>query len=228
MSAGILRWPSKQHQLQDDFESFVNVVVYVAFRYLQTPLLDKDLGEWMDGVFNGAKCAGNKRDFFARPKASLGSSIDFPSSPPLANWLTKACQLTAEWQQSPSAEVTRSTVNGRTVMLLDNPGPVPDNVAFHSHKALLDLWDEALNPDKWINVSDTGAVDRLPGYDAVPATDRVVHLAQTHQNSVTASSSKRKSPEPESDGMEDAQGSQHSKRQKTIPPARKKNTKQGY
>lgn len=52
MSAALLEDPTRDSTLQDDLESFLHVLIYAALRYLEHPLTQDDLADFMKQYFD--------------------------------------------------------------------------------------------------------------------------------------------------------------------------------
>lgn len=157
MSVNLCEFRRKVHQLQDDLEAFVHVVLYTAFRYVQTPMQGGDLKQFLQDVYRD-ESSTKKRELLTCPEKTFTQPIVFPNSPPLTKWVSKACEYGKQWIQSPFTEITIDEDGTH----LAHPGTVPSDIAFCNHHALADLWRKILADEDWTGVAQIAANDNTP------------------------------------------------------------------
>ena len=160
LSAQLGKYPTKRHQLQDDLESFVHVVMYTTLRYMKNDYDLKELSENMERIYE--KDAEHKLLLFSKGLTSymtMTGELVLPYAASIVLWVEGACGYVKEWLDCPYSVVKK---NQKTQTLsLVNPGPVPDSIRLHSHDALLRLWNSQLAPDLWKKVLPVSPCDNL-------------------------------------------------------------------
>ena len=154
MSTRLCQFGRKKHQLQDDLESFVHVVMYTALRYMRNNYWRDILQESMQ-IYNEG---GSSK--FAMFFDGLVLQLDLPDAPPLVRWIEKACDLGKEWLLSQYSKVRPNNRETDPTILLESD-PVPETIGFHDHKALLELWKLTLDSEDWNKVTPHQAHDNL-------------------------------------------------------------------
>lgn len=182
MSCALIDCEGKRHQLQDDLESFIYVVLYLAFRYLQTPSTKDTLRKFMDGIFNNPEAGPAKYTFFIRRTTIHNFRVAFSTSPPMLAWYRTASKYAAEWLLSDYSQMASNDSNDGKLEFV-NPGKVPSTIMFHDHHALLALWEDQLKEEAWKYLEedgapeDVGAFDHLPGFDTYTSIHNPVFRA---------------------------------------------------
>ncbi|KAK0233952.1 hypothetical protein IW262DRAFT_1452502 [Armillaria fumosa] len=155
MSIGLLRDRKKQHLPQDDFESFIYVMLYHGLRYLRHSKVGPGLRDTIASIFDdgtdngdGTWSGGNgKASMTLKDKGNLGVNFRFDCGP-INQWIQEALLAIGEWrnystQGEPSPK--SSLIPGRSV------APAIDlaTVVFRDHNDLKLLWKGALHMDGW-------------------------------------------------------------------------------
>lgn len=165
MSCRLIQFPTKLHQLQDDLESFVHVVMYTVLRYHHTGLAAGSLGNMLHDCYNYKYSHYAKAAILQSPKIFEGEELHFPG--PLALWVTEACQMAAEWLGCDNSKVKKIPDLGDAAKLvvalvIDPRVVVNPSTKFSSHKALSDMWLAVLKDPAWVTVPDEAAQDLVP------------------------------------------------------------------
>ncbi|KAJ7589507.1 hypothetical protein C8J56DRAFT_826732 [Mycena floridula] len=141
MSTRLNNHTNKRHQLQDDLESFLHVVMYTAFRYLDTDTEPVILRKFIDKVYNSR--FNLKQLFFEDSEDVFEKEVVFKDSPTITSWVLEACSFASEWLRCPASKF-RSSGRDTGFKNPDAASNVPDNIRFHNHDALNDLWTSHL------------------------------------------------------------------------------------
>ena len=148
----------KKHQLQDDLESFVHVVMYTTLRYMRSNYSQAKLQQNIAKIYDEG--ANEKFAVFSKGLAKyMLSPLVLPDALPLVNWIETACLLGKEWLSSKYSEVI-SDPRTEIITPLES-GPVPESIGFHDHTALLELWKSTLDSEDWNKVTPQPAHDNL-------------------------------------------------------------------
>ena len=158
LSTRLCRFGRKKHQLQDDLESFVHVVMYTTLRYMRNKYTQAQLQQGMKSLYDESS---NQKPamFLDGLDQHMGSELVLPDAPPLVRWIAMACDLVKEWLSSTYSKVSIDTRTQATILLAS--GPVPDTIRFHDHTALLELWKSTLDSEDWNKVTPQPAHDNL-------------------------------------------------------------------
>ncbi|KAJ7589487.1 hypothetical protein C8J56DRAFT_784999 [Mycena floridula] len=141
MSTRLNKHTNKRHQLQDDLESFLHVVMYTAFRYLDTDTESAILRKFIDDVYNSRR--NYKQLFFDHPDDVFDKKVIFKDSPAITSWVLEACSYASEWLSCPASKF-RSSGCETGFPHPDAASNVPDDIRFHNHDALDALWTSHL------------------------------------------------------------------------------------
>ncbi|KAK0434022.1 hypothetical protein EV421DRAFT_1842230 [Armillaria borealis] len=155
MSIGLLRDRKKQHLPQDDFESFIYVMLYHGLRYLRHSKVGPGLRDTIASIFDDAIDNGDgtwsggsgKASVTLEDKGHLGVNFRFDCDP-INEWIEEALLAIGEWRTySTQQEASRksSLIPGRPV------APAIDlaTVVFRDHNDLKLLWKGALRMAGW-------------------------------------------------------------------------------
>ena len=185
LSTRLCQFGRKKHQLQDDLESFVHVVMYTTLRYMRNEYSQATLQKHMKSIYDEGRYA--KYTTFGDGLAPfMGSKLVLLDAPPLVRWIEMACDLVKEWLLSSYSKVSVDTSTEATILL--ESGPVPDTIRFHDHTALLELWKSTLDSEDWNKLTPQLAHDNL----ADPSESAVtVQSDESFDNLTTTTSRKR-------------------------------------
>ncbi|KAK0466195.1 uncharacterized protein EV420DRAFT_1326591 [Desarmillaria tabescens] len=149
MSIGLLRDRTKIHELQDDFESFVYVMLYHGLRYLRHSKVGSGLQFTMDRIFDsivdngdGTWSGGDAKTSLAYEMGPLGVDFRFDSIP-LTAWIHRALAGIGEWRHSLTQKALFKALGGAP------PITNPSALLFRDHTELKGLWKWALDMDSW-------------------------------------------------------------------------------
>ncbi|PBK76458.1 hypothetical protein ARMSODRAFT_1078588 [Armillaria solidipes] len=151
MSIGLLRDRKKQHLPQDDFESFIYVMLYHGLRYLRHSKVGPGLRDTIASIFDdgtdngdGTWSGGNgKASVALKDKGNLGVNFRFDCGP-LDAWMKRALLAIGEWRNFTTPEDLSDDPFKRV------PAPIdPKTLLFRDHTDLKTLWDWALLKDGW-------------------------------------------------------------------------------
>ena len=158
LSAMLCHVPRKKHQLQDDLESFIHVVMYTALRYMHNTYSQQVLADQIETLYNSARPHKTVMLFFG---LACFVCIPFvlPDAPPLVKWIEQACMFGRQWLESPHSLATTDPITEKTT--LEMPGPVPTDISLHNHDAMLQLWKSALESEDWAMTTPHPACDNL-------------------------------------------------------------------
>lgn len=146
------------HKIQDDMESFVNVVLYHGLRYLDHTnkprvqwLLSKVFEEYQVDEFDGTITGGYSKavifrapDFFFRPK------LHFTNNRPLTIWLKSALPAIGQWHEYKNKIAVKGTCwespkrLGRPVREMNE-----SSMVLRDHDYLCEVWEAALDNPNW-------------------------------------------------------------------------------
>ncbi|KAK0481387.1 hypothetical protein IW261DRAFT_1592568 [Armillaria novae-zelandiae] len=155
MSIGLLRDRKKEHLPQDDFESFIYVMLYHGLRYLRHSKVGPGLRDMIASIFDdgtdngdGTWSGGNgKASMALKDKGNLGVNFRFDCGP-INQWVQEALLAIGEWRNfSTQGELSpkSSLIPGRSVAPAINLA----TVVFRDHNDLKLLWNGALHMDGW-------------------------------------------------------------------------------
>ncbi|KAK0209045.1 hypothetical protein DFS33DRAFT_497825 [Desarmillaria ectypa] len=151
MSIGLLRDRKKKHEPQDDFESFIYVMLYHGLCYLRHRKVGPGLRDTVALIFDdnvdngdGTWSGGNvKAALTHRDKGVLGVNFRFDSGP--FNALMKeALAAIGEWRDFLTPEEPSDAPVRRVAPAID-----PATLLFRDHTDLKSLWKWVLDMDKW-------------------------------------------------------------------------------
>ncbi|KAK0209060.1 hypothetical protein DFS33DRAFT_1415225 [Desarmillaria ectypa] len=150
MSIGLLRDRTKKHEPQDDFESFIYVMLYHGLRYLRHSKVGPGLQNTMARIFDdsvdngdGTWSGGDAKTALAHDMGPLGVNFRFECHP-FTNWIEAALEAIAEWNTILASQLRSSTKRGRSKPAMDRTIAV-----FRDHQQLKLLWEEVLDMDGW-------------------------------------------------------------------------------
>jgi hypothetical protein len=154
----------KLHQLQDDLESFVHVLVYTSLRYCRSNLDEEVLRNIFARAFGPYDCSGYKFYFYMDPEQWFKTQLEFIELGPLTDWVQKAMRHVEEWTRSPYAKMKTGPAASKELVELQFPyraiydieDPIAISTPFRSHAALKNLWKDCLDSD-WGSLNDTRA-----------------------------------------------------------------------
>lgn len=187
MSIGLLRDRKKQHLPQDDFESFIYVMLYHGLRYLHHSKVGPGLRDTIASIFDDAIDNGDgtwsggsgKVSVTQEDKGHLGDNFRFDCDP-ISEWMQEALLAIGEWRTystKRAASRKSSLIPGRHV------APAIDlaTVVFRDHNDLKLLWKGALSMDGW------------PSNDAAKYQLEPKGTKRTHQDDAQPPKKKQKS-----------------------------------
>ncbi|KAK0481366.1 hypothetical protein IW261DRAFT_1592552 [Armillaria novae-zelandiae] len=141
MSIRLLRDRTKKHSPQDDFESFVYVMLFHGLRYLRHNELGPDLPNIISifdaGIYvrNGMR-GGAGKGALVHGVGALAEDFRFESDP-FDNWIKSALDMISAWQ------------NHLSPRLLVSSKPTADTPAFTNHDGLRLHWEKLLAMEGW-------------------------------------------------------------------------------
>ncbi len=154
MSIALLRNRNKKHAVQDDFESFIYVMLYHGLRYLAHNQPRSGLRSIMTSIFDGGINVGNGQWHGGTVKTALARDLD-PLRPdfqfnctPFDLWITEMLSAIDQWigvlKARKRTQPDDSAVNS-------NVDPTTDakKVMFHDHSRLDSFWKKVLGMDGW-------------------------------------------------------------------------------
>ena len=158
LSTMLCRVPRKKHQLQDDLESFIHVVMYTALRYMRNTYSQEVLASQMEALYDDVR--PDKFYMFSLGLAGFVSSpFVLTDAPPLVKWIEQACMFARQWLVSPYSQATIDPKTQKTMLVM--PGPVPTDISLHNHDAMMQLWKSALESEDWAMTIPHPACDNL-------------------------------------------------------------------
>lgn len=207
MSTLLLQQPRKLHDVQDDIESFVNVVLYHSLRYLDHSRKSFS-GQILSSVFddyqvqpNGTITGGDQKwSLYHTPVVHLKNGFRFHNNRPLTNWVYKARIAVQEWQlfvvqpkfdEAPAMDGEESDALEALADDAQENDPLlrgdlmsTEHLYFHDHTKLSQMWHAILNRPDWPNNDE--ASDNLPPRTkipiATPKTTSQAAAANSHQS----------------------------------------------
>ena len=185
LSAMLCHVPRKKHQLQDDLESFIHVVMYTALRYMRNTYSQQVLANQMEALYDNAKPHKPSMFFFGLADF-MSSPFVLPDAPPLVKWIEEVCVFANQWLVCPYSRATIDPITQKTMLVM--PGPVPTDISLHNHDAMLQLWKSALESEDWVMTTPHPACDNL-----AKAEEKTVSLPLPSSASAIAVQSEKKS-----------------------------------
>jgi hypothetical protein len=183
MSIKISGHRKKLHQLQDDLESFVHVLVYTSLRYCQSNINEAPLRRIFTKAFGPYDCSADKYHLYMDPDEWFKIELRFSGLMPLTDWIVKAMRHVQEWTRSPYAkmklpdgptgadELDESARPYRSIYQASDDTTTPE---FRNHAALKNLWEECLQKERW-----KGLDDRRAAHDNFSKGDALASQPQT-------------------------------------------------
>ncbi|KAG7448788.1 uncharacterized protein BT62DRAFT_992758 [Guyanagaster necrorhizus] len=151
MSIGLLRNRNKKHEAQDDFESFIYVMLHHGLRYMTHSAVGPGLRNIISSIFDIAIDVGNGQWVGALGKGALVHGLgplpqDFHfACGPFNQWIKHTIHAIKQWQTAQAQQPEVSAVALDTEPAIDlNKKPV-----FHDHSRLRDFWQAVLEMDGW-------------------------------------------------------------------------------
>ncbi|KAK0481365.1 hypothetical protein IW261DRAFT_1070655 [Armillaria novae-zelandiae] len=167
MSIRLLRDRTKKHSPQDDFESFVYVMLFHGLRYLRHNELGPDLPKIISSIFdvgiyvgNGMR-GGNGKFALTYDFGDLGPHFRFESDP-FDNWIKSAVVMIREWQDHLRVPVDDPSAA---------PKPTSDSTQFLTHNGLKLLWVKILALDGWLSADEAHLYTDKPKNAKRPSVD---------------------------------------------------------
>ncbi|KAG7448789.1 uncharacterized protein BT62DRAFT_889320 [Guyanagaster necrorhizus] len=149
MSIGLLRNRNKKHEAQDDFESFIYVMLHHGLRYMTHSAVGHGLRNIISSIFDIAIDVGNGQWVGALGKGALvhGSGPlpeDFHfACVPFTKWIEDALEAINEWDIF-SQSKRLSTKKHRSKPAMDFA-----TLVFCDHQPLKLMWQKMLGMDGW-------------------------------------------------------------------------------
>ncbi|KAK0494667.1 hypothetical protein EDD18DRAFT_1256202 [Armillaria luteobubalina] len=152
MSIALLDERTKKHEPQDDFESFIYVMLYHGLRYLPHNEVGPGLKNLVSFIFDVGIDVGNGEWRGGAAKAALAASLrplrrDFRfECDPFTSWIVDALEAINEWntfRHSNSTFTTKSRLNKSIVKR--------ETLALRDHQQLILLWKDVLGMDGWLS-----------------------------------------------------------------------------
>ncbi|KAK0209066.1 hypothetical protein DFS33DRAFT_1415241 [Desarmillaria ectypa] len=150
MSIGLLRDRTKKHEPQDDFESFIYVMLYHGLCYLRHSKVGPGLRDTVALIFDdsvdngdGTWRGGNMKTALAHDMGLLGADFQFDCHP-FTNWIEDALEAVDEWVTFLRSKRQSTTKRRRGKAVIDSK-----TLVFRDHQELQLLWEEVLGMDGW-------------------------------------------------------------------------------
>ncbi|KAK0495796.1 hypothetical protein EDD18DRAFT_1167432 [Armillaria luteobubalina] len=152
MSIVLLDKRTKKHEPQDDFESFIYVMLYHGLRYLPHNEVGPGLKNLVSFIFDVGIDVGNGEWRGGTAKAALAASLrplrrDFRfECDPFTSWIVDALEAINEWntfQHWNSTSTTKSRLNKSIVKR--------EPLVLCDHQQLILLWKDVLSMDGWLS-----------------------------------------------------------------------------
>ncbi|KAK0192848.1 hypothetical protein F5146DRAFT_979414 [Armillaria mellea] len=151
MSIALLDERTKKHEPQDDFESFIYVMLYHGLRYLSHNQPRNGLRNVMVYIFDvgldvgdGEWVGGTTKTALAHSLKPLCRGFRFQCAP-FNFWIEEMLFAIKEWQDVRTQRIKQS--NGST---LRSSGTIdPKEATFHDHSRLESIWKKVLEMDGW-------------------------------------------------------------------------------
>ncbi len=143
MSIALLDDRTKKHEPQDDFESFIYVMLYHGLRYLPHNEVGPGLGNIIAFIFDVGLDVGNGEWRGGAVKAALAARLrslrrDFRfECGPFTSWIVDALEAINEWNIFRHSNSTFTTKIKR------------ETLALRDHQQLISLWKDVLGMDGW-------------------------------------------------------------------------------
>ncbi|KAK0481369.1 hypothetical protein IW261DRAFT_1606688 [Armillaria novae-zelandiae] len=145
MSIALLRDRTKKHEPQDDFESFVYVMLFYGLCYLRHNEIGPDLPNVVSAIFDAARNIGHAKRGGSGKAAlvhGLGElSPDFRfDSDPFDSWMKSALVMIRQWQLHLTVPVDDTSAALK---------PPAETVKFMKHDGLRIHWEKMLDMKGW-------------------------------------------------------------------------------
>jgi hypothetical protein len=155
----------KVHDVQDDIESFVLVVLYHILRYTghnkteDIPVIMKrvfdDYIVWPNGTVTGGE---GKQAMFER-RRYIGKDLRFTNNQPVNAWFRFAMRAVKEWQQAMDPAYD-DDITDLGYGNLDAPAVPSEELLLRDHRELAKVWRKILDEPGW--PVDDEATDYFP------------------------------------------------------------------
>ncbi|KAK0496213.1 hypothetical protein EDD18DRAFT_1462737 [Armillaria luteobubalina] len=145
MSIELLRDRTKRHQPQDDFESFIYVLLYYGLTHLHHSKTGPDLPEAISTIFDGAtnlrdgRRGGNGKVALIVDFGDLGRDFRFDCDP-FDRWIKSALGMIRKWRSQFPAPGEENSADTK---------PAADTLQFTNHNGLKLHWEEMLALGGW-------------------------------------------------------------------------------
>ncbi|KAK0494682.1 hypothetical protein EDD18DRAFT_1175629 [Armillaria luteobubalina] len=153
MSIALLDQTTKKHEPQDDFESFIYVMLYHGLSYLAHNQARSGLRNLMIFIFDvgidvgdGQWCGGAAKTALVHSLKPLRPDFRFESSP-FNFWIRQMLTATGQWQIVRTQ--TRTLPEDNAFTLLEVPTIDPKKATFYDHSRLESFWKKVLEMDGW-------------------------------------------------------------------------------
>lgn len=192
MSGRLLQQPDRPQDRADDLESFVHIIVYLAFRYQESAIPDVDLARVMAAVYDqyvdsDIPTGGvGKTAFFRKDQGNLDPRVVNASFPaPLAGLINDLRSVFFDLYspEPPHPKTFHSAVKAQRMLaeIEAHTKRVADTLQGlnESSEELLEAFDQALSRVDWPKGENAKpAVDRLPRTYKAELTTQIEHSRQ--------------------------------------------------
>ncbi|KAK0495807.1 hypothetical protein EDD18DRAFT_1167474 [Armillaria luteobubalina] len=154
MSIALLDQTTKKHEPQDDFESFIYVMLYYDLRYLPHNEVGPGLKNLVSFIFdlsielgNGHCCGGPTKCSLVHRLSPLRPDFRFGCSP-FNIWIRQMLSATNQWQM---VRTQQTALPEETPLRLVEPTRIidPEKAVFYDHSRLEVIWKKVLEMDGW-------------------------------------------------------------------------------
>ncbi|TFK38951.1 hypothetical protein BDQ12DRAFT_650578 [Crucibulum laeve] len=194
MSTLMLQKPGKQHVLQDDLESFVQLVIYHGLLYLKHNVVP-ELPDIIEEVFDdhkvnvhGESIGGKGKDALFMRRKYITKDFEFENNKLLTEWLRFAILAVKEWITAVTYTPEPTTNPFIKSASLSSPvkKPDPESLVFHTHKPLLNALEILISTNNWPE-DDAVAIQWKPpvskGSSRSGSTKRSISSVETNLDS---------------------------------------------